>query len=178
MSSIGNLYNYPLTTRIQPHYTVSVNTQLPMAKFNSLFLTEDACIEILKRIRYPQGIYCEKCKKTTGHYKISGRTAYSCTYCRRQVYPLTGTIFEKSTTSLHLWFYAMYLMTQTRAQISARKLQYELAVTYKTAWRMHRQIYMLMSQNNGDLLAGPSEKVRKWTFFNKFEIKVVQKKGR
>lgn len=141
-------------------------------------MTDEACLEILKRIRYPQGIFCEKCKKTTGHHKITGRTAYSCSRCRRHVYPLTGTIFEKSTTSLHLWFYAMFLMTQTRAQLSARKLQNELGVTYKTAWRMHRQIVTLMSQNNGDLLAEPNSKIRRWTFFNKFEIKVVSKKGR
>ena len=43
-----------------------------------------------------------------------------------------GTI-SKVVTSLHLWFYAMYLMTSTRCGISAKQLERELGVTYKTA---------------------------------------------
>ena len=44
---------------------------------------------------------------------------------------------------LHLpapWFYAMYLMTSTRCGISAKQLERELGVTYKTAWRMFKLI--------------------------------------
>ena len=53
------------------------------------------------------------------------------------MHPTAGTIFHKSSTSLHLWFYAMYLMTSTRCGISAKQLERELGVTYKTAWRMN-----------------------------------------
>jgi len=35
-----------------------------------------------------------------------------------------------------LWFYAIYLMSSTRTGISAKQLERELGVTYKTAWRM------------------------------------------
>ena len=58
------------------------------------------------------------------------------------------TIFHKSSTSLHLWFYAMYLMTSTRCGISAKQLERELGVTYKTAWRMFHLIRnQLMTQD-------------------------------
>lgn len=53
---------------------------------------------------------------------------------------MKGTIFEKSTTSLQLWFYAMFLMASTRCGISAKQLERELGVTYKTAWRMFNKI--------------------------------------
>jgi transposase len=53
---------------------------------------------------------------------------------------MKGTIFEKSTTSLHLWFYAMYLMASTRCGISAKQMERELGVTYKTAHRMMKKI--------------------------------------
>jgi hypothetical protein len=82
----------------------------------------------------------------------------------------------------------MYLMTQTRAGISARLLQRELGVTYKTAWRIHDSLYYLMEK--GDLMTGPIEmadvpdtkeqaesKVKRWLFFNTIEFKVVQKQG-
>jgi hypothetical protein len=65
-------------------------------------------------------------------------------------------------------------MTHTRANISVKLLQRELGVTYKTAWRMYDKILLLMEQNNGDLLS--DAQVRKWVFFNKIELKVVQKK--
>jgi hypothetical protein len=53
---------------------------------------------------------------------------------------MKGTIFEKSTTSLELWFYAIYLLTSTRGGISAKQLERELGVGYKTAHRMIRQL--------------------------------------
>jgi len=88
---------------------------------------------------------------------------------------LAGTIFEKTATPLRLWFYTLFLMTCTRAEISIKQLQRELGVTYKTAWRMYQRIHMLMEQNNGDLLVPVEDKVRKWLFFNKIEISVVEK---
>jgi transposase-like protein len=60
--------------------------------------------------------------------------------------PMAGTIFEKSSTSLHLWYYAMYLMASTRCGISAKQIQRETGVTYKTAWRMFKQIRSLLSE--------------------------------
>ena len=69
-------------------------------------------------------------------------------------------------------------MTQTRGTISCKQLERELGVTYKAAWRMHNNIRKFMGQNNSDLLKDPEiEKYRerKWVFFNKLEIKVIQK---
>jgi transposase-like protein len=60
--------------------------------------------------------------------------------------PMAGTIFEKSSTALGTWFYAMYLMSATRCGISAKQIQRETGVTYKTAWRMFKQIRTLMSE--------------------------------
>jgi len=40
----------------------------------------------------------------------------------------------------------MYLMTSTRCGISAKQLERELGVTYKTAWRMFKQIRSGISQ--------------------------------
>src|SRR5207245_11407884 len=89
---------------------------------------------------------------------VGNRTAYACDHCGNHIYPLVGTIFEKSSTSLWLWFYAMYLMCSTRCGISAKQIQRETGVTYKTAWRKFRQIRTLLSE--GDLqLEGPSVEI-------------------
>lgn len=118
------------------------------------FPDDNACLEEIKNIRWSNGIKCSECKKITKFYKVTGRTAYACEFCGKHVYPLAGTILHKTTTPLQYWFYAMYLMTKTRSGISAKQLQRELGVTYKTAWRMFKQIRMLMAENGGGLLEG------------------------
>ena len=45
----------------------------------------------------------------------------------------------------------MYLMASTRSGISAKQLERELGVTYKTAWRMADQIRKLMNEDTGPL---------------------------
>ena len=68
---------------------------------------------------------------------------------------MKGTIFEKSTTSLQLRFYAMYPMASTRAGISAKR---RLGLTYKTAWRMMNKIRNdLMNGGSDGSLAGDVE---------------------
>ena len=148
------------------------------AQFTSLFPDDLACLEEIKRQRFPYGIYCTGCQKITKHYKLRNRVSYSCKICRRHVYPLSGTLFEKSSTPLRIWFYAIFLIIHTRDTITTKQLQRELGVTYKTAWRIRKNVRTLMELNNGDLLKGYIQeeyKERRWLFFNKLEIKVVHK---
>jgi len=149
--------------------------QFTIAKMSYRFPSNEACLEEIKRLRFPNGIKCHRCKRITKHYKLNGRTAYSCKYCRNQVFPLAGTIFYKSKTPLRVWFYAMFLMTHTWGKIPAKKLQKELGVSYKTAWRISKNLKLLMSQNNADLLS-ESKNIFSWSFLNALELKVVQKK--
>ena len=120
-------------------------------QFNKLFPDEDVCLETVKGMVYPEGITCRKCGDVTKHHRLTGRKAYSCDRCGTHVYPLAGTIFEKSSTPLKSWFYAMYLMASTRTGISAKQLERELGVTYKTAWRIFTQIRKLMANETASL---------------------------
>jgi transposase len=116
-------------------------------QFDREFPTDNACLEQIKEQRFPGGMtVCEKCEGPRRHYRVTGRTAFACATCGNHIYPLAGTIFEKSTTSLRIWFQAMYLMGSTRCGISAKQIQRETGVTYKTAWRMFRQIRSLLSE--------------------------------
>jgi transposase len=115
--------------------------------FNRRFPTDASCLDALMQKRFPEGItYCTKCKQDRRHYRVAGRPAYGCGHCGTQVSPMAGTIFEHSSTSLRLWYYAIYLMTSTRCGISAKQVQRETGVTYKTAWRMFKQIRSLLSE--------------------------------
>lgn len=165
-----------------------------LQQFSEKFPDDEACLEYLKEKRYPSGVtYCEKCGQERKHHRVSGRPAYACDYCGKMISPMAGTIFEKSTTSLRTWFYAMYLMGSTRCGISAKQIQRETGVTYKTAWRMFKQIRSLLS--DGDLrLEGPTVEIDEMYFGGKRKgkhgrpmrgdkkktpvVAIVQRKGR
>lgn len=140
---------------MKPKQSIPKHLRYTVADFNAEFPNDDACLEYVKEQRWPEGITeCEKCGRERKHYRVSGRTAYACDHCGNHIYPLAGTIFEKSTTPLKTWFYAMYLMGSTRCGISAKQIQRETGVTYKTAWRMFKQIRSLLSEDGGMQLEG------------------------
>ena len=115
--------------------------------FDRQFPNDDACLEWLKTTRWSDGIRCAKCERVTKHHKITRRPVYACDFCGSHTSPMAGTIMEKSSTSLRLWFYAMFLMASTRCGISAKQVERELGVTYKTAWRIFKQIRSMLVDN-------------------------------
>jgi len=129
-----------------------------LGQFLKKYQNDEACLDHIKSLRFPDGIYCERCKTVTLFYKIKDRPVYQCSF-NYQISPLAGTIFEKTTTPLQYWFYTIFIMTQTRSGISAKQLQRELEVTYKTAWRMFKQIRMLMANpvDGNNLFGGTVE---------------------
>jgi transposase len=129
---------------------------MTFSRFRDHFPDNDACLEYLKQRYYPNGHECPKCHKATKYHRVRGRAAYSCQYCGHHVYPTAGTIFHKSTTSLVLWFWAIFLISSTRCGLSAKQLEREIGVTYKTAWRMFKQIRTLL-QDGGAPLTGQVE---------------------
>lgn len=115
-------------------------------QFQKQFPTDEACLAHIFNQRFPDGCKCPKCGKDAFH-PVKNRRSYACS-CGHQVYPTEGTIFHKSSTSLVLWFYAIFLMAQSKNGVSAKELERHLGVTYKTAWRMAKQIRKLMSGND------------------------------
>ncbi|MFC1861499.1 IS1595 family transposase [Chloroflexota bacterium] len=124
--------------------------------FDKQFPDDNACLEFLYKARYPKGVTCRKCQKVTTHYRITSRKVYCCEFCGHTVSPTANTIFHKSDTPLRSWFHAIFIMSSTRTGISAKQLQRELGVTYKTAWRMFKQIRQLM-QDSPNALFGQVE---------------------
>src|SRR5437763_1390180 len=132
------------------------DSRMTYTEFLRRFPDNDACLEYLKAKFYPDGTACPKCGKASRFHRITGRSAYSCQFCGHHVYPTASTIFHKSTTSLQLWFWAIYLVSASKCGISAKQLGREIGVTYKTAWRMLKQIRSLLDQDD-DRLSGDVE---------------------
>jgi len=121
------------------------------------FPDDAACLRWLVEFLYPDGIFCPIDKKVTPHHAMRTRKSYSCELCGHHVHPTAGTIFHKSSTPLTLWFEAIFLITATRAGISAKQLERTLGVTYKTEWRMFHQIRSMMGDDPDKNLFGEVE---------------------
>lgn len=127
--------------------------------FDRQFPNDAACLEWLKNRLYPNGIYCKNCEQITKHYRVKSRPSYSCEHCGNHVHPTADTIFHKSPTALTTWFYAIFLMAQTRCGISAKQIERETGVTYKTAWRMFKQIRSMLSPEKSGPIGGKKQQV-------------------
>ncbi|MHB1242592.1 MAG: IS1595 family transposase [Gaiellaceae bacterium] len=124
-----------------------------VADFLAEYPDDDTCLEWLWRhLHSPDGhtADCPKCDKPRRFHRVKSRHSYSCDSCGHHIHPTAGTIFEKSTSSLRLWFHAVFLMSQTRCGISAKQLERELGVTYKTAWRMFNRIRKLLQEDEDE----------------------------
>ena len=153
----------PPVNRRKPIRAKSSDSTYSLMEFMQHFPDDDACLDWLWRRRYSsdgEHAFCPKCQKERGFKRYETpqlRSSWTCISCGWHIHPLAGTIFEKSSTSLHLWFYAMYLMASTRSGISAKQLERELGVTYKTAWRMAHLIRKHLMEQDDEPLTGEVE---------------------
>jgi len=125
--------------------------------FETMFPDDATCLDWLRDYLYPDGMFCKICEEIRPHHRVASRPSYSCDYCGHHVHPTAGTIFHKSSTSLKTWFHAIYLMASTRCGISAKQIERETGVTYKTAWRMFKQIRTMLTDDGGGPLSGKVE---------------------
>lgn len=128
-------------------------------QFFKKFPDDESCLKHLFDVRYGQGHSCPKCEREARWYPIKAEKAFSCQWCGNHIHPMAGTIFEKSRTPLQLWFYAMFLFTTSKHGVSAKELQRQLGVTYKTAWRMGHLIRQHMAEVDGEAPLGGYGKV-------------------
>jgi transposase-like protein len=145
------------SNRRNPRRAATSESRYSFYEFDRDFPDDAACLEWLVGHLYPGGITCPKCQKVTPHYRVKARACFACEHCGHHEYPMAGTIFENSSTSLRLWFHGFFLMSQTRCGISAKQLERELGVTYKTAWRMFNKIRSVLADDVNTPLSGEVE---------------------
>jgi transposase len=146
----------PPANRHEPRRAKSSTSEYSVTEFLRDFPDDAACLEHLWRTRHARDgehAHCPRCdcERVFKRYATKQqRQSWTCTGCGHHVHPTAGTIFHRSSTSLRLWFHAMYLMTSTRCGISAKQLERELGVHYKTAWRMFNKIRNELMNDEGE----------------------------
>jgi transposase len=121
-------------------------TKLTLKDFQVMFPDDDTCLDFIRNIKFPERIDCPQCGKNSLFHRTSRKT-YACDHCGFPISPAANTVFDHSSTPLTLWFYVIYLMSQTRGGISAKQIQRETGVTYKTAWRMCKEVRNILSED-------------------------------
>src|SRR5574341_814221 len=138
--------------RNNPKRSASSDGVYTVADLEQEFPNDAACLDYLWRQNYSwDGSHaeCPKCGQVRKFHRVTSRPSYSCDKCGQHLHPTAGTIFHKSSTGLDLWFKAIFHMSATRCGMSAKQLERELGVTYKTAWRMANLIRnQLMAQDD------------------------------
>lgn len=110
------------------------------------FPNDDACLEYLFST-----LHSSECSCGGKYSRVKGRKKFQCGKCRFQIAPMAGTIFEKSSTPLTLWFHAILVFSNAKSGISAKQMERELNVTYKCAYRILKLIRESLSQDDDKL---------------------------
>jgi transposase-like protein len=122
--------------------------------------TEQQCLDFAQRLRWPGGVQCVQCgstrvarllvQETTRKVRrkngevetvpVPSRHLYQCADCGRQFTVTAGTLFHDTHLPLTKWFMAIALMVNAKGTLTARQMQRDLRVSYKTAWYLHHRI--------------------------------------
>lgn len=146
--------------RNNPKRAQSSDATYTVLDFLHDFPDDASCLEWLWRRHFSedgQHAECPKCNAVRRFHRVASRPSYSCDTCGHHLHPTANTIFHKSSTSLRHWFHAIFLMSSTRCGISAKQLERELGVTYKTAWRMFHLIRNQLMEQDDEPLSGGVE---------------------
>ncbi len=117
------------------------------------FNSEDACLDYLESLRWPNGIACPRCGDM-GVAEIKDRRQWDCHSCEYHFSVTSGTIIHDSHLPLRKWLLAIYLMCESKKGISARQLHRQLGIgSYRTAWYLSHRIRKAMGN---DPFTGPT----------------------
>ncbi len=125
-------------------------------EFEEKFATEQACIDYLFRMRWPEGFHCPRCGYE--RFWAMNRGLYRCISCDLQTSITAGTIFQDTRKPLKLWFQAMWYITNQKPGVSALGLQRVLGLgSYRTSWIWLHKLRCAMVRPGRDNLAGAVE---------------------
>ena len=109
--------------------------------------TDRKCRLYLEKLRWGKAVICTKCD-SSNIVKIKKQVGrYHCNACKTTFSVLSDTIFEYSGLPLPKWFVLIGLMLNTKTGISAKEIQRNVGLTYKTAWYSAMRVRCAMIDN-------------------------------
>jgi len=121
--------------------------EMSLIEFSDKFGSEDNCRNDLWERRVKIGYNCPACDSNDG-YKLKKALRWECKNCKHQVSIYANTVFENTKIELRKWYLAAFLIVSSKGGISAKELQRQIGVTYKTAWYVNRRLREAMGIAN------------------------------
>ena len=122
-----------------------------LSEFFQLYGTEEQCKKALLNARWPHGYNCDQCgNKHAISFNAKSTTYWQCCKCRYQTSLRSGTIFHGSKLPLTKWFQAIFLIGQSKNNVSAMELYRHLKISYTAAWRMKHKLMQVMLEQEAD----------------------------
>ena len=129
---------------------------MTLKDLNHMFSTDDQCRNMLKRLRWPHGVECLRCKSKR-NFEVSSQKKFECVECGYQFSVLTQTVFHDTHLPLETWFTAVLLLVEARKGMSANQIKRTVGVSYKTAWYLCHRIRAAMKEVDQPMLDGTVE---------------------
>ncbi len=122
----------------------------------SWFPDDEACLDYLEWLRWPEGAYCPHCNNACDWKMGDGK--FWCKYCQRRISVTSSTILHRTRTPLTIWFAAAWHVTSTKNGVSAKTLHRLLGFgSYQTAWAMLHRFRAAMVRPGRERLNGTVE---------------------
>jgi hypothetical protein len=106
---------------------------LTAEELESLFSSDDACLEFLADLKWSVGFTCRKCGNTNS---CPGKAPHSrrCTKCKSEESATTGTIFHHCKFPVSKAFYIAYHVCKGKEDLSSYELARRLSLRQMTCW--------------------------------------------
>jgi transposase-like protein len=150
---------YP--TLVEPHEGAPKGHRMArgrsLTEFQKEFPDEASCAAFLFKRRWADGFVCPSCGGERAAALKSRAYTFECYGCRRQTSITAGTAMHRTRLALTVWFWAAHLMATHSNGMSARQLEDQLGLTYRTAWLLAQKLRRSMVDPDRELLEGVVE---------------------
>lgn len=135
---------------------VQFQAGLSLPAFLARYGDEAQCEQAVEQARWPEGFVCPHCQgQRHSRFRRGHHSYWQCSQCHHQTSLRAGTVMDNSKLPLRTWLLAMYLLGQSKTNLSALELMRHLGVSYPTAWRLkHKLMQAMHEQEAGRRLSG------------------------
>ncbi len=120
------------------------------------FPDDSSCATYLEQLRWPNGFTCPTCNHVAEPSRQT-RGRLVCRSCHHQTSVTSGTLFDKTRTSLTTWFEIAWHMTTAKNGLSAKTLERTIGIRYRVAWLILQRYRVAMVRSERKQLSGTIE---------------------
>lgn len=125
---------------------------------------EGAAVEFFEGQRWPNGAFCARCASVDVYPMKNSKTGerqanyrWRCRDCNKQFTVRSGTVMEESPVPLTVWAFAFWQARAGKKGVSAKQIERQTGVSYKTALFILHRVRWAMVETCGEPLTGTVE---------------------